>query len=369
MGLAVEMALRHPARTWVTIACLVAVLTPFLSALAVLEGVRAEAGVSLAEGPDLFVTGYEYGRSTPIPQSLVSLSRELSCVLDVRGRIIGRSTVGSTLLTVVGLGPSRFRNAPAPGEVWLGSAAARAIKLAVGGELTLADLDTVRLRVSRVLPDDAGLASSRLALVSLADAQTAYATPGQLTDLQVWLHQTAGLASDLLKTAAHLRSSGMPLRIQTRKLVEDYVDRGLTLKGGSFLALYLVALGLAIPALLVTTGFGLTVRRQEIGLFKALGFTTVDVLEVAVWESVGLSLVAALSAFLVSWLWIRVLGGFLIAGFFVAGLEHGPLTAIPARFCPDPLLIATGFSFVLLATGAVPTSYRAATVSPVEALQ
>ena len=43
------------------------------------------------------------------------------------------------------------------------------------------------------------------------------------------------------------------------------------LKEGIFSALYIVAFALGIPAILVTSGFGLSERKREIGIMKATG--------------------------------------------------------------------------------------------------
>jgi hypothetical protein len=368
----VENALRHPVRLWATVGCLVAVGTPFLVGLAVLDGVRAEAARSVAAGGDLFVTGYEHGRNASLPESLVATSQRIPGVASARGRIVGRCYLDRTLITLVGLGAAAGRSAPAAGQVWLGAALARDLDHAsAGGTLVLRDMDEVRLTVARVLPPDAGLASARLAVVALADAQNLYGTPGRISDLQVWIQPPPPelRSSRILEAAFRLRLTGIPLRIQTEKLVSDYVDRGLTLKGGTFLALYVVAFAVAIPALIVTSGFGLAVRRREIGLFKAVGFSVVDVMEMALSEVILLAALSTVLCFLAAWSWVRLLDGALIASFFVAGLEHGALVEIPARFHPGPLAIAFGGNLVLLASGLLWTSFRAATAPPVEALQ
>gem|GEM_PF-1879728 len=364
-----QLAVRHPIRLGVTVACLVVVLTPFLVGQAILEGVRAEAFESVDSGPDLFVTGYEYGRNASMPEKLVRHAVAHPSVAAARGRIVGRSYLGETLATVVGLEASPGRPVPAKGEAWLGHSVAGLLNLKVGDELAFADQAEIRLIVTRILPIDAGFATSRLIITSLTDAQTLYRTPGRISDLQVWAKSDLNSAQGLLAIAAHLRGSQVPIRVQTRKMVEDYVDRGFTIKGGSFLALYLVAFAVVIPSLLVTTGFGLSVRRQEIGLLKALGFSVLDVMEMTFIETSIVSALAAGLAFLVAWVWLRLLGGALVASLFVAGLEQGGPVVVPATFGPLPLLTGLGFSFLLLTTGAAFTAYRAAIARPMEALR
>jgi ABC-type lipoprotein release transport system permease subunit len=367
---ALEAAVRHPVRFWTTAGCLVAVATPFLAGTAILEGVRAEAAASVEAGPDLLVTGYEYGRSSSLPEELVARCRRMEGVREARGRIVGRSYAGEQVLTVVGLGDGRGEAGPRPGQVWLGAALARDLRVAAGGWLTLADQAELPVQVERLLPAGAGLASARLVVLGLADAQRLFATPGRISDLQLWVEPGAEQHSGrLLHAAFQLRMAAPALRIQTRKLAADYVDRGLTLKGGTFYALYLVALGVLIPALLVTSGFGMSARRREIGLMRALGFSLLDVLEMALHEIAILSTLSSLAAFLLAWLWLRVAGGFLVAPFFIAGLEQGAPLQLPVQFFPLPVLVVFALCWVLLATGVIGTTVRAATAPPMEALR
>lgn len=363
---AVEGAVRHPLRLWATVGCLVAVVTPFLVGLAILEGVRAEARVSVDAGPDLVVTGYEHGRNTGLGADLMKHARTLPTVGKVRGRIVGRCYVEDRLLTLVGLDG----DGPHPGELWLGASVAAELKLEVGQVLSLTDVGAAELKIVKLVGPEAGLASSRVAVCNLKDAQSVFATPDRISDLQIWVKSDAKTQGDPdLLTSFQLRLTGLPLRIQTRKLVRDYLDRGFTLKGGTFLALYVVALAVCIPALLVTSGFGMSTRRREVALFKLVGFSVLDLLEMAVWEVLALAALAALLSFALAWLWVRVAKGALIAAFFIAELEQGALAAVPALFTPWPLLAAFGLCLVILASGVVVTTWRAASASPAEVLR
>lgn len=367
---ALEGAVRHPLRLWVTVGCLVAVLTPFLVGVAILAGVREQARVSVDEGPDLLVTGYEHGRNAGVSEALVAEVRKIPQVAAARGRIVGRVDLEEKLVTLVGLEEIPAREAPQPGEMWIGASVAGEMGLKAGQLLAIADQQMATFRITRVLPVEAGLASARLAVVALADAQTLYATPGRVSDVQIWTREAQGMVGDPnLIAAFQLRMTGVPLRIQTRKLVRDYVDRGFTLKGGTFLALYVVALAVGIPALLVTSGFGMSTRRREVALLKMVGFSLLDLLEMAAWEVLAIALVAALSAFAAAWVWVRAFNGALIAPFFIAELEHGTLALVPASFGPGPLAVAFAVALAMLASGVIVTTWRSASASPAEVLR
>jgi hypothetical protein len=367
---AMELTLRHPLRLWVTVGCLAAVATPFLVGLSILEGVRTEAAASVAAGPDLLVTGYENGRNASLPESILAHARRIYRIARCRGRVIGRAYLEKSLVSVVGLEAMRDTPVPEKGEAWIGAALAADRHLMVGSSFAVTDSEEVTVRIGKIFPEDAGLASARLVTLNLKDAQTLFGTQGRVTDLQVWIQSEERERSQiLLRVAYELRKSSIPLLIQTRKLVSDYVDRGFTLKGGTFLALYTVALAVLIPALLVTSGFGMSTRRREIGVMKALGFSVLDILEMATFEVGALALLSGCLSFLLAWSWIRLGNGFLIASFFIAQIEHGHLLQIPASFLPGPLVITFGMCAVLLAVGVVYTAYRVAISTPLEALR
>jgi hypothetical protein len=59
--------LLHPLRAAATIACVTALLVPFVAGLAVSRGLSDEAADAARCGADLVVTGLRYGRSAPMP--------------------------------------------------------------------------------------------------------------------------------------------------------------------------------------------------------------------------------------------------------------------------------------------------------------
>ena len=158
-------------------------------------------------------------------------------------------------------------------------------------------------------------------------------------------------------------------RIQTKGLVKSYIESGFSMKGGVFVALYTIAFAVAIPALLVTSGFGLSERRKEIGILKATGWQTTEVLEMVFFEGIILALTGACLSFLTSYLWIKLFNGFFIAQLFIAGIGNMPPFTVPAMFLPLPLILSVLLSLVLTMAGSIYSSWRAAVVPPAEALR
>ena len=141
------------------------------------------------------------------------------------------------------------------------------------------------------------------------------------------------------------------------------------LKEGVFSALYIVAIALGVPAILVTSGFGLSERKKEVGIMKATGWQTLEVLELISFEQLLISLLGATIAIVLAILWVRGFRGAFIAQFFIAEITMLPNFALPARFLPLPCFISFFFAFLLTMVGSIYSSWRASTVSPVVSLQ
>ena len=102
---------------------------------------------------------------------------------------------------------------------------------------------------------------------------------------------------------------------------------------------------------------------------KAIGFSVLDILEMAFFEVIYLSMMASTASFAFAWAWIRIFEGAGVAPFFIAGLELGPNIPVPAIFQPLPLFVSIGLSLVLLSTGVMSTTFQAATSDPTEDLR
>lgn len=377
--------LRHSLRSVVVVLCLVAVLLPFISAVAIQEGVRDQSLAAVQEGADVYVTMDMFGRNGIVPIAAAQEFQKVNGVVRAVPRVISRIYLGERLAVLLGI-PSGGAPAgisitllegrlPKPGEIVIGKRLAENLGLKTGGELgigvrIIAIIDhkpqilREMYRVSGVFDTRSGIWSTDLVLMDIEDAAAVFDLDGLATDIAVYTSpgQEGAVAEAIQKMNA-------AFRIQTKGLVETYMERGFGLKGGVFAALYTVAFALAVPALLVSSGFGLSDRRREVGVMKAAGWETAEVLEMVFFENVFLAIIGAVSAFLLAVLWIRGLNGFFIAQLFVAGAGTVPPFPVPARFLPLPLVISLFFGLVLTLAGSLYPVWRTATIPPAEALR
>lgn len=382
-NVAVDNVIRHKLRSLTVILCLVAILSPFLSTISILEGVKAQSVLSVEEGADIYVTMDLYGRNGVIPIKLAEAIRAIDGVSEAIPRAVGRIFINGRPAVLVGISPERMTDGltalqgalPQQGEVAVGSKLARALGLGVGSDVSIgmravgiinnAPYALTRVyRVSGVIDAAADIRAADIVLIDVNDAADAYEMEGFATDIAVYTK--AGSEAQVLGSLIRLNSS---FRIQTKDLAKTYVTGGLNLRGGVFTALYLVAFAVAVPAVLVSTGIGFVERRKEIGVLKATGWETREVMEAALYENVLYALSGASAALVISFVWVRVLNGLLIAKLFIPGIGALPPFPVPSRFLPMPFFAALTIALAVTMTGSLITTWRTAVVPPAEALR
>jgi ABC-type lipoprotein release transport system permease subunit len=364
----------------VIVLCLTAVIFPFITGISILEGIKRESEISIQEGADVYVSGDSYGSNGPISTRYVSAIKSLDGVMKVFPRVVGRAYFFNKLVTVVGVNRESFpaslniiqgRIPQSPGEVLMGQALARQTGLQVGTRFSFVFNPAKLFRVTGIFTSKCTIWSALLTCMSFEDAQELFRTPGMATDILVYTRPGyAEAVAEKLQEKERLGGIKLPfLRVQHRRLIRLYIVKGFNTRGGVFTALYTVAFALGIPALLVASGLGFTERRREIGILKATGWQTQEVLETVFLENSMLSLLATSVAVLVSYGWLKVLNGFFIAQFFIAEVELMPYFPVPSRFFPMPCLLGLLISFIITSVGSIYTTWRTAVTAPTEAIR
>jgi ABC-type lipoprotein release transport system permease subunit len=367
--------LRNKVRTILLILCLMAVLFPWITAISISEGIKFQSLLSVEEGADIYVTSDYFGSNGPIPLDYLDRFRKMEGVVSVFPRIVGRAYFVNRLATIVGILPenlpksihlARGRTFLEKGEVMVGKGLAQEFGLQPGVRFSLSINPSKLLKVMGIFDADATIWSSNLILMAFDDAGEFFKMKGKATDILVYTRP--GYGSVLAK---EIQEAGWdpPLRVQDKALVKRYFQRGFNYKAGVFTALYTVAFALAIPALLVISGFGQTERKKEIGVLKATGWQTQEVMEMVAIENLVISLTSAPLAILMSMVWLKWLNGAWIAQFFIAEIGLMAPFPIPSRFLPLPSILAFLFAVILTMVGSLYSTWRTAAVPPAEAMR
>ena len=369
-------------RTVVVLLCLVAVIFPFLTALTLSEGIKFQSAISVDEGADFYITGNAAGSSIPLPREDLERFMALEGVARVVPRIVGRTYVVDRVITIVGLpvdamppsavGLDQGETIRKSGDVLVGSSIRKKYDLGSGTDFRFPIKPRKPFRVAGVFSSDCTLWSSSVIFMSLPDAADLFGLEGSVTDFLVYAEPERAFLVDMrLQEVEKSRHFGplTNIRVQSRELVERYLHRGFSARMGIFTAFYTVAFALAVPALLIVSGFGWADRRREVGMLRIVGWQSSEIMEMIAWENLALSLMGACMAFLISFVWIRLLNGFFIAQFFIAETGVVPDFTVPSRFLPLPLFFAFLLSLLLTMTGSLYNTWRFATIAPAEAIR
>jgi ABC-type lipoprotein release transport system permease subunit len=382
--------LQYPVRSVATVGCVLAILLPYLAGLGVSRGLQDQADEAVRAGADLYVTGEQFGREASIPLSMINEVKKVDGVTKVVPRIVARLVLGinNEDAVLVGLPLEHFPagvtcvegELPRAGnlnELVVGTELARRLKLQVGSYVPPFYHNPRGDRVSRVVglfQADVSIWQSNLVLTSFETAAAICNQEGLATDLLVTCRP--GYQASVRAALRRTRSLPSPsseapraIKVTTREDLEALLPAGLLHREGIFNLHFLVTFVVGILTILVTSGFGTSERRREIGILKATGWQTDEVLLRSLVESVLLSVAGAALAILLAFLWLRVFNGYWIASIYLAGVDVRPGFPVPFRLTPVPVLLALLLAAVLVMSGTLYSTWRAAIVPPREAMR
>jgi ABC-type lipoprotein release transport system permease subunit len=252
---------------------------------------REEASILLKEAPEMTVQKLVAGRQEPIPVAYAERIRAIRGVSSVKERLWGYyydPVVGANYTLMVANDP-----AVAPGSIAVGEGISR-VRLASPGdaiEFRTYQGATIELEIRKTFSSESGLVSSDLVLISEDDFRKVFGTPeGYATDLAVRVRNPKELPTIALKVAELLPDTRQILR---EELLRTY-DAIFSWRGGILLAILFGAV-LAFIIFAWDKASGLSVEeKREIGILKAIGWETSDIIRMKFWEG----LVVSLSSFL-----------------------------------------------------------------------
>ena len=386
----VTAVLLHPMRSAATLVCLVAILLPYVSGTAVARGLLEQAEVAIGGGADLRVAGSRFGRPAPVPLSAAEALREIPGVTEVVPRIVGEVALGKENIgvVVVGLPAGRLpaNTQCVKGELFqpgvlnqlvIGAELAQRLRLDVGSALPPFYRNRTGERVSTVVGlfrADLPIWEANLMFCSLETAQAIFDQRGLVTGFLVEcepgfreaVKRSVLRLSDLADDDAH--GPVAPV-VMSQEDLRSVLPQSLRHMEGLFDLHFILAFAVGIPLLMVTSGLGLSERRSEAALLKATGWMTDELLLRGMVESLVLCLLGASLAVLLAWGWLDLLNGKGVASIFLPGAEVSPTFRVPFRLTPVPALLGFIISFLLVATGTLYSTWRAATTPPALALR
>jgi ABC-type lipoprotein release transport system permease subunit len=334
---------------------LVYTLIVFLLASVMLftHSLQRETRLVLAGSPELIVQRLVAGRHELIPAGHLERIAGIRGVRAAKGRLWGYFYDPAVRANYTLLVPPD--DAPAAGEIQIGAALARIRGLALGDYLSLrgASGEPFAWRVAGLIESDSELVSADLVLMGEADFRRFFAiAPGLYTDLVLSVRNPREVLTVAEKVSLALPDSRPILR---EEILRTYDAVFGWRQGVVFVLLVGAILAFAIFAWDRASGLS-GEERREIGILKAIGWETADVLRMKLWEGAVLSLTAFLLGYLLAYLHVFYASAALfepvLKGWAVLYPAFNPVPFV------DGLQVATLFFFTVF-------PYTAATLVPI----
>ena len=262
-------------------------LTAVLASVLLLgSAMRREAAAMLQDTPDVVLQGMRMGRHEMSRAADVDKLVGLRGAHAVQGRLWGYlydTASGANYTLQVPAAPASSL-VLAKGEVVLGEGVARLRQVQVGGPVFLVSPSGValNLKLKSVLPAATALVSSDLVLLSEADFRRFFQlADDEYTDIVLRVRNPKEIAKVAEKAGIALRQH----RVITREDLLRTYEAIFSWREGMLLALLSGAL-LAFAILAFDKASGLSAQeRRDIGILKAIGWDTGDILRMKLWEA------------------------------------------------------------------------------------
>ncbi|MCB1337275.1 MAG: ABC transporter permease [Maritimibacter sp.] len=347
---------RRKGKTFALVAVYALVVFVVASAMLFATALTREADLVLAEAPELTVQHVKMGRHEMIDGAEITKIAGLRGVSSVEGRLWGYfydATSGANYTFQV---PSDPALVPGPGEAIVGEGVQRARRATwEGAPLFLSRFtgDMVKFEVARTLGAESALVSSDLVLLNEADFRAFFDLPdGVWTDLAVSIRNPREIDTVIDKASRLMPDA----RFVTRDEIRRTYQKLFSWREGLMIALASAAV-LAFAIFAADKASGLSAdEAREIGILKAIGWDTRDVISMKLWEGALVSLGAFLIGTLGAYVHVFGFG----AGLIAPVLKGWSVIYPDFRLAPlvDGMQIATLFLLTVL-------PYTAATLVPI----
>ncbi len=314
---------------------------------------RQEATAVLARSPEVIVQRMVAGRHDLIPPGMLERIGRVRGVQRKEGRLWGYYYDAVVKANYTFMVPTD--RAIAKGSIVVGPALERDRGLAQDNGISFRDYagQLHAFIVAEVLPKASELVSADLVLMNEEDFRAFFAYPaGHYTDIALSVANPKETRNVAAKLAALLPDSRPILREEVLRSYGAIFDW----REGIVLSLLAGAIG-AFCILAWEKASGLSAdEKREIGILKAIGWDTADVLRMKFWEGALLTVSAFLIGYLAAWLHVFHFG----AGLFAPVLKGWAVLYPRFDLTPavDGLTLATLFFFTVF-------PYTAAVLVPV----
>ncbi|HAT85624.1 MAG TPA: ABC transporter permease [Rhizobiales bacterium] len=334
------------------------------------HAIRREASDMMRGAPEITVQRMVMGRHDLVPLSYLDAIGKIRGVRNAQGRLWGyffdRSSFANYTLMVPTKGAKSHK--VVQGETIIGEGVARMRGVREGGSLFLSSPTgkIFKFRIKKILPRSTALVSSDLVLISESDFRRFFVLADDVyTDLTLEVRNSREVETVVGKAAYRLHDA----RFITKADILRTYESIFSWREGIMLALLGTSL-LAFAIFVFDKASGLSgEERREIGILKAVGWDTSDILGMKFWEGAMVSLFSFITGVIMAY-------GHVF--FFDAGLLQ-PVLQGWAVLYPDfslqphldglQLATLTFFTVVPFTTATIVPIWRAAITDPEQVMR
>jgi ABC-type lipoprotein release transport system permease subunit len=351
------------------------------------DGLTAEGELSLKYSPDLTVQGIAAGRQTPVDTTYIGTIQQASGITAVVPRIWGYGNIGNTLLVIVGVDLQRttqnvnfnlensypiesgtFLDPQSNNTVVIGKAVADLLGANVGTVLTiLTETNQPRqYTVVGVFNSESSIYNADMILMNINDARVFFNVPdNKVTDIMVYVSDIDPVTKVTLVNYVAREIGDLPnTRVLTKDVLLKAQETTYGDRSGYFSVVwYVILISVAIIAFNQTVVVGHE-SKFEVGLLKALGFSTSDIIQVRLVESAVLGTIAAAVGISFGILFDSVLGAPVLKNFLLGWATLYPNFPVPIFISAQTVLFTFAVTIVPLLFATVIPSWLNATVDP-----
>jgi len=383
LNYALDCIKRYKIRTIVVLVCLTMAATLFSSVLFIKDGLVREGQLSLKYAPDLTVQGIATGRQSYIETRYIDLIQRILGVEKVVERIWGYGNIGNTLLVIVGVDleePNINLDAVYPIEsgsfldpqrndtVVLGKAVAELIGAKVGNLLTIiTESNQARqYTVIGIFNSESSIVNADTILMTRDSARAFFNVPeGKATDLMVFTQEVNPAYYQTQTSFVAREISELPnLRVLTKDLLASAQETTYGARSGFFaMVWFLLLISVAIVAFNQTVVVGHE-SRFEIGLLKALGFSTSDIIQIRLIEGTVLGFLAGSAGIVLGVFYNSVLNAPVLKDFMLGWATLYPAFPVPFMVSAQSIFLTYAITVIPVLFATVIPSWINATVDP-----
>jgi ABC-type lipoprotein release transport system permease subunit len=379
---------RYKVRTFVILLCLGISASVFSSVAFMKDGLTREGAISLNYAPDITVQGISGGRQSFINTSYVGYVQTPG-VVAVEQRIWGYANVGNSLLVVVGLDlknttinkysylnqtkmypieSGTFLDPQSNGTIVIGKGVAALLGAKVGNNLTILTESNqfMQFKLVGIFNSESSIYNADIIVMNINDARTFFDVPeGHVTDLLLYVSAVDPASKLSLVNYVARSITNLPnIRVLTKDVLLQAQQTIYGDRSGFFsIVWYVILISVAMIAFHQTVVVGHE-SKFEVGLLKSLGFSTLDIIQVRLVESIFLGAIAGAGGLLIGIIYAAILGAPVLKDFMLGWATLYPGFPVPVLVSAQTVLFTFAVTIVPLLFATVIPSWLNATVDP-----